>query len=44
MGLSDELIIMSEGKQMAILDKAEFYYENGKLNEEKALKLSSGIA
>jgi ribose transport system ATP-binding protein len=44
MGLSDEMIIMSEGKQMAILDKSEFYYENGKLNEEKALKLSSGIA
>lgn len=44
MGLSDEMIIMAEGKQMAILDKSEFYYENGKLNEEKALKLSSGIA
>ena len=43
MGLADELIIMSEGKQMAILDKSEFYYENGKLNEEKALRLSSGI-
>lgn len=44
MGLSDEMIIMSEGKQMAILDKSEFFYDDGKLNEEKALKLASGIA
>ena len=44
MGLSDEMIVMSEGKQMAILDKTEFYYEEGKLNEEKALKLASGLA
>lgn len=44
MGLSDEMIVMSEGNQMAILDKSEFFYEDGKLNEEKALKLASGIA
>jgi len=44
MGLSDDMIVMAEGKQMAILNKSEFYYENGKLNEEKALKLASGIA
>lgn len=44
MGLSDEMIVMSEGKQMAILDKSEFYYEDGKLDEEKVLKLASGLA
>jgi len=44
MGLSDAMMVMSEGKQMAILDKSEFYYEEGKLNEEKALKLASGLA
>jgi ribose transport system ATP-binding protein len=44
MGLSDEMIVMSEGRQMAILDKSEFYNENGKLNEEKALMLASGLS
>jgi ribose transport system ATP-binding protein len=44
MGLSDEMMVMSEGRQMAILDKSEFYYEDGKLNEEKALKLASGLS
>lgn len=44
MGLADEMIVMSEGRQMAILDKSEFYYEDGKLNEEKALKLASGLS
>ena len=31
-------------KQMAILDKEEFYAEDGKLDEERALRLASGIA
>ena len=44
MGLADEMIVMSEGKQMAILDKEEFYAEDGKLDEERALRLASGIA
>ena len=44
MGLADEMIVMSEGKQMAILDKSEFYQEDGKLDEEKVLKLASGLA
>ena len=44
MGLADEMIVMSEGRQMAIMDKSEFYYEDGKLNEEKALKLASGLS
>ena len=44
MGLSDEMIVMSEGRQMATMDKSEFYIEDGKLNEEKALKLASGLA
>lgn len=44
MGLADEMVVMAEGKQMAILDKSEFYAEDGKLDEERALRLASGIA
>ncbi len=36
MGLSDRMLVMHEGKQMAILDKSEF-------SEEYILKMASGI-
>ena len=44
MGLADEMIVFAEGKQMAILDKSEFRNADGKLDEERALRLASGIA
>jgi ribose transport system ATP-binding protein len=43
MGLSDELMIMAEGRQMGIVDKSEFYDVGGKLREEMALAKASGI-
>lgn len=44
MGLADEMIVFAEGKQMATLDKSEFRNADGKLDEERALRLASGIA
>lgn len=43
MGLSDRLFIMSEGRCTGIVDKADFYNENGKLREDMALGKASGI-
>lgn len=43
MGLSDRLFIMSEGKCTGVVDKADFYHENGKLREDMALSKASGI-
>lgn len=43
MGLSDRLLIMSEGRCTGIVDKVDFYHENGKLREDMALSMASGI-
>lgn len=43
MGLSDRLFVMSEGRCTGIVDKEDFYYENGKLKEDMVLSKASGI-
>ncbi|MBQ9942391.1 MAG: sugar ABC transporter ATP-binding protein [Christensenellaceae bacterium] len=43
MGLSDEMMVIAEGKLMGIIDRSEFV-KNGKLDEERALRLASGIS
>lgn len=42
MGLADRLVVISEGKQMATIDRGEFL-KDGKLDEERILKLASGM-
>lgn len=43
MGLADEMMVISEGKLMGTLDRSEFM-KDGKLDEERALRLASGIS
>lgn len=42
MGLADRLMVISEGKQMATIDRSEFMVD-GKLDEERILRLASGM-
>ncbi len=42
MGLSDRLMVISEGKHMATIEKDEFFV-NGQLDEERILRLASGM-
>ena len=43
MGLSDRLMVMYEGAQTGMIERKDYYDANGKLNEEMALSLASGI-
>ena len=43
MGLSDRLMVMYEGEQTGMIERKDFYDQNGKLNEEMVLSLASGI-
>lgn len=42
MGLADRLMVISEGKQMATIEREEFMVD-GKLDEERILRLASGM-
>lgn len=42
MGLADRLMVISEGKQMAIIDREEFMVD-GSMDEERILRLASGM-
>lgn len=42
MGLADRLMVISEGKQMATIDRSEFMVD-GRLDEERILRLASGM-
>ncbi|MBC5648234.1 sugar ABC transporter ATP-binding protein [Christensenella tenuis] len=42
MGLADRLMVISEGKQMATIDRDEFMVD-GRLDEERILRLASGM-
>ena len=43
MGLSDRLLIMSEGKVTGLVESKDFYDADGKLREDMALSRASGI-
>jgi len=43
MGLADEMIVISEGRHMGTVERSEFM-KDGKLDEERALRLASGIS
>ena len=42
MSLADRLMVISEGKQMATIDRSEFMV-GGRLDEERILRLASGM-
>ena len=43
MGLSDRMLVMSEGKSMGIVEKDQYYTEDGRLNEEYILRKASNL-
>lgn len=43
MGLSDRMLVMSEGKSMGIVEKDQYYTEDGRLNEEYVLRKASNL-
>lgn len=43
MGLSDRMLVMSEGKPMGIVEKDQYYTEDGRLNEEYILRKASNL-
>ena len=43
MGLSDRMFVMCEGRNTGLVERSEFYDERGKLREDMALMMASGI-
>ena len=43
MGLSDKMFVMCEGRNTGLVERKDYYDENGKLREEMALMKASGI-
>lgn len=43
MGLSDRMLVMAEGKSMGIVEKDQYYTDEGRLNEEYILRKASNM-